>query len=79
MDFDYLTPRQAAEAVPLGTADWYREQLTRGRLLGYRVNGRWYTTRDDIEDMVRAAVNRPARARPRRRRAAGLGPGEGLT
>ncbi|WP_459982625.1 hypothetical protein [Nocardioides sp. AN3] len=55
---EYLTPNQAAEAYPnLGNAEWFRRQMIGGKLWGTKVGGRWFTTLDDIEDMVERGQN----------------------
>lgn len=64
---EYLTPEQAAELLPIGNADWVRQQLRTGRLSGSKVQGRWVTTREAIAAMVEAGSNSQHR---RRRRAA---------
>lgn len=63
--FDYLTPEQAAERAPFGNAGWYREQLRLGKLHGSKIGGRWFTTLDDIDDMVEKAQNFKRRRRNR--------------
>lgn len=63
----HLSPAAAAEQFPeFGNADWFRDALRSGRLRGSRINGRWYTTAEDIAEMVAEATNRPARRRRRR-------------
>jgi hypothetical protein len=64
----YITPKQAAEdpRLPIGTADWYRDQIKAGRLRGSKVGGRWLIDEDAIEEMVEAASNNPARRRRKR-------------
>lgn len=63
---ELLTPAQAAKYRPaLGNADWYRIRLRTGQLHGSRVNGRWFTTLDDIDEMVEKAQNYKRRRRNR--------------
>lgn len=60
-----LTPEQAAEKRPYGNADWYREQLRLGKLHGSKIGGRWFTTIDDINDMVDRSQNYKRKRRNR--------------
>ena len=62
----YLTPEQAAERLPIGNADWFREQLRKGALRGSKVGGRWLVEEEAIDEMVEAGSNLPARRRRRR-------------
>jgi hypothetical protein len=63
---DYLTPTEAAALRPkFGNADWYREQLRLGRLHGSKIGGRWFTTLDDIDEMVEKGQNFKRRRRNR--------------
>ena len=64
---EYLTPEQAAELLPIGNADWVRQQLRTGRLSGSKVQGRWVTTREAIAAMVEAGSNSQRRRRTRLR------------
>ena len=63
---DLLTPDDAARLRPsLGNPDWYREQLRLGKLHGSKVGGRWFTTLEDIDEMVEKAQNFKRRRRQR--------------
>lgn len=62
----YLTPEQAADKLPIGNADWIRNQLRRGKLRGSKVNGRWLVEESAIDEMVDAGSNSTRRRRQRR-------------
>lgn len=62
----YLTPEQAAERLPVGNADWFREQLRKGALRGSKVGGRWLVAEDAIDEMVEAGSNSTSRRRRKR-------------
>ena len=62
----YLTPKEAAKRLPVGNADWVREQMRSGRLEAAKVGGRWVTTPEWIDAMVQAGSNSTTRRRRRR-------------
>jgi hypothetical protein len=66
MTTTYLTPEDAATRLPFGNADWVRQQLRAGRLVGSKVGGRWVVEESAIDAMVAAGTNSPARRRKRR-------------
>lgn len=63
----YLTPEQASAKLPAFNADWYREQLRKGRLRGSKVGGRWLIEESAIDEMVEKGSNEAPRRRRRRR------------
>lgn len=62
----WLTPEQAAQHLPIGNADWVRQQLRQGRLRGSKIGGRWMVEKSAIDDMIEAASNSTTRRRRRR-------------
>lgn len=62
----WLTPEQAADQLPVGNADWIRQQLRRGALRGSKIGGRWMVEESAIEEMVEAGSNSTTRRRRRR-------------
>lgn len=61
----WLTPEEAAKRLPVGNADWFREQLRRGNLRGSKVGGRWLVSEAAIDEMVEAGSNSTRRRRKR--------------
>lgn len=61
----WLTPEQAAEHLPIGNADWFREQLRKGVLRGSKVGGRWLVDEAAIDEMVQDGSNSTRRRRRR--------------
>lgn len=61
----WLTPEKAAEKLPVGNADWFRQQLRNGALRGSKVGGRWLVSEAAIDEMVEAGSNTTRRRRKR--------------
>lgn len=61
----YLTPEQAAAKLPVGNADWWREQCRKGRVRGSKVGGRWLIEESAIDELVEAGSNSTRRRRKR--------------
>lgn len=67
MTTKWLTPEEAASRLPVGNADWFREQLRKGSLRGSKVGGRWLVDETAIDEMVEAGSNATTRRRRRKR------------
>jgi len=67
----WITPEQAAANLPRFNADWVRQQLRTGALDGTKVGGRWLTTVEAVDSLIKAGTNSTATPRRRRRRAVG--------
>lgn len=67
MSTRYITPEAAAAdpRVPLGNADWWRQQLRDGKLRGSKIGGRWMIDPAAIDEMIEAGSNTPRRRRRR--------------
>lgn len=65
MNTVYLSPEQAAARLPIGNADWVRQQLRAGRLRGSKLGGRWVVEEAALEDLVEAGTNSTRRRRQR--------------
>ena len=62
---DWITPDEAVAYLPRFNADWYRIALRKGTLEGSKVNGRWFTTRAFIDEMVTRGSNNQRRRKGR--------------
>ena len=60
-----LSPEQAAQVFPHFDAEWFRVQLRKGNLRGAKVGGRWFTSREALDEMVEAGSNSTRRRRRR--------------